>query len=57
MGFVLVLTTSFNMLTTQTSEIITIWEQTLAFNTDGLYYAEFYDYIYIGHFELIKMKR
>ncbi|APU08792.1 hypothetical protein KLA_17037 [Cellulophaga geojensis KL-A] len=26
-------------------------------NTDGLYFAEFYDYIYRGHFENIKIKR
>lgn len=26
-------------------------------NTDGLYYAEFYDYIYRGHFEHIKIPR
>lgn len=30
-------------------------EPPVSFNTDGLYYAEFYDYIYRGHFEHIKM--
>ena len=29
----------------------------LEFNTKGLYYAEFYDYIFRGHFEHIKMTR
>lgn len=29
--------------------------QSLQFNTDGLYYAEFYDYIFRGHFENVEM--
>nr|WP_299342537.1 hypothetical protein [Allomuricauda sp.] len=32
-------------------------EQSLEFNTDGLYYAEFYDYIFRGHFENVQIKR
>lgn len=31
--------------------------QNIKFNTDGLYYAEFYDNIYRGHFENIEMNR
>ena len=31
--------------------------QNMVFNTDGLYFAEFYDYIFRGHFENIEMKR
>ncbi|MBU2972975.1 hypothetical protein [Zobellia sp. B3R18] len=31
--------------------------QILEFNVDGLYFAEFYDYIFKGHFEEITMKR
>ncbi|WP_339705431.1 hypothetical protein [uncultured Kriegella sp.] len=31
--------------------------QAMEFNTDGLYYAELYDYIYRGHFENIELKR
>lgn len=31
--------------------------QTLELNTDGLYYAEFFDYIFRGHFENIEMTR
>ncbi|TDT45154.1 hypothetical protein CLV90_2238 [Maribacter spongiicola] len=31
--------------------------EVLELNTDGLYYAEFYDYIFRGHFEEIDVKR
>ena len=31
--------------------------QSLAFKTDGLYFAEFYDYIFRGHFEHVEMSR
>jgi hypothetical protein len=31
--------------------------QSLVFNTDGLYFAEFYDYIFRGHFENVDIKR
>ena len=31
--------------------------QSLAFKTDGLYFAEFYDYIYRGHFEHLEVTR
>ena len=57
LGFVLVLTTSFSKLPTHISEMVTTGEQSMVFKTDGLYYAEFYDYIYRGHFEHIKLKR
>ncbi|MEM9000249.1 MAG: hypothetical protein AAGB24_08280 [Bacteroidota bacterium] len=32
-------------------------EQSFVFDTDGLYYAEFYDYIFRGHFENSAIKR
>lgn len=32
-------------------------EQSLELNTEGLYYAEFFDYIFRGHFENIEMTR
>lgn len=32
-------------------------EQSIVFNTDGLFYAEFFDYIFRGHFENIEIKR
>lgn len=31
--------------------------QSLSLNTNGLYYAEFYDYIFRGHFEQLEMTR
>ncbi|MEL6916604.1 MAG: hypothetical protein AAFO99_02625 [Bacteroidota bacterium] len=31
--------------------------QSLELHTDGLYYAEFYDFIFRGHFEHVKVKR
>jgi len=34
-----------------------IQQQSLELNTDGLYYAEFYDFIFRGHFEHVKVKR
>lgn len=40
---------SFNELNAQSNNLV--------FNTDGLYYAEFYDYIFRGHFEKIKFSR
>ena len=55
--FVLVFTTAFSKPPTITSEQLPIRKQTLVFNTDGLYYAEFYDYIFRGHFENIEMTR
>ena len=41
LGFVFVLTTAFNKTPTGTSEIETTVEQTLVFNTDGLYMPSF----------------
>ena len=57
LGFVFVLSTSFSKTPTGTSEMATIGEQAVIFNIDGLYYAEFYDYIFRGHFENIEIKR
>jgi hypothetical protein len=36
---------------------LNVAEQTLQFKTDGLYFAEFYDYIFRGHFEHIEITR
>lgn len=56
LGFIFLFNTSFgnikNVDTTFDSEM-----QTMTFNTDGLYFAEFYDYIYRGHFENVEIKR
>jgi hypothetical protein len=39
------------------STLNTSQSQNLKFNTDGLYNAEFFDYIFRGHFENIEMER
>ena len=39
------------------SDKVHINPQSTELNTEGLYYAEFFDYIYRGHFENIKIKR
>ncbi|MBT8297267.1 MAG: hypothetical protein KJO52_02960 [Maribacter sp.] len=57
LGLVFILTTSFGKTPSNTSEEATVGVQNLVFNTDGLYYAEFYDFIFRGHFELLKLKR
>jgi hypothetical protein len=57
LGFVFVITSSFIKVDTDKSEKLAAETQSMEFNTDGLYYAEFYDYIFRGHFENIKIKR
>ena len=57
LGFVFVITSSFIKTPTDKSEKLNTEEQAMVFNTDGLYYAEFFDYIYRGHFENIELKR
>jgi hypothetical protein len=57
LGFVFVMTTSFIKTGTYEPEKLITPSQSITFNTDGLYYAEFYDYIFRGHFENIKIKR
>lgn len=37
--------------------VTTTFAQKAELNTDGLYNAEFFDYIYLGHFENIELKR
>ncbi len=54
--FVFVFTTSFIKIDTDKSEKLVTESQSMEFNTDGLYYAEFYDYIFRGHFENIEIK-
>lgn len=34
-----------------------VQSQSIEFNTDGLFYAEFYDFIFHGHFEKVKVKQ
>jgi hypothetical protein len=56
LGVVLILTTSFIKIDNHKSEKLVVESQSMKFNSDGLYYAEFYDYIFRGHFENIKIK-
>ena len=55
--FVFTISTSFVSTSDNIPEKSVGSEQTLAFNSDGLYYAEFYDYIFRGQFEHLEMKR
>jgi hypothetical protein len=57
LGALFIFTTSFNHLIPGHSEKEIKSPQSLVFNTDGLYYAEFYDYIFRGHFENIDTTR
>ena len=57
LGVVLIMSTSFIDIHSDNSEKLYIESQSITFNTDGLYYAEFYDYIFRGHFENIEIKR
>jgi len=57
LGFVLIITTSFIKINTDKLEKLVVESQSLEFNTDGLYYAEFFDYMFRGHFENIEIKR
>jgi hypothetical protein len=52
--FLLLMILSF---TEKATEKLHINPQNIELNTEGLYYAEFFDYIYRGHFENIKIKR
>jgi len=56
LSFVFVIISSFIKKGADNSEKIVIGSQSMKFNTDGLYYAEFYDYIFRGHFENIEIK-
>jgi hypothetical protein len=51
--FLFLIISSFSRVDSKPVEI----PQNIELNIDGLYYAEFYDYIFRGHFENIKMKR
>ncbi len=55
--WVLGITTSFSPVPESNPEIKAIEAQSLAFNTDGLFNAEFFDYIFRGQFENVQMKR
>jgi len=57
LGFVFVITSSFIKKDTNKLENLVAESQSMKFNTDGLYYAEFYDYMFRGHFENIEIKR
>jgi len=52
--FVFFICSSFIITDTKKS---TTQTQSLELNTDGLFYAEFYDYIFRGHFEKTQIKR
>ena len=56
LGLVLAMTTSFSWVSEDKSAKLND-EQSLTLNTDGLYYAEFFDYIFRGHFEHVELKR
>jgi hypothetical protein len=49
--------TSFNHSTKPKSDTSFLSEQSPELNTDGLYFAAFYDYIYRGHFENVVIKK
>lgn len=57
LGFAIILTTSFNKNHTTSLSSPEAEPQPTELNTDGLYYAEFYDYIFRGHFEHIESGR
>ena len=61
LGFVLAIATSFILIPAGKSEKFEVGEhsgdQSVVFNTDGLYYAEFFDYIFRGHFEKTEVTR
>ncbi|MEM9076365.1 MAG: hypothetical protein AAGC43_04960 [Bacteroidota bacterium] len=56
-GFILLLMTSLVPISEHDSKLIDFSEQALELNTDGLYYAEFFDNIFRGHFEHAGMSR
>ncbi|RTE55439.1 hypothetical protein EHW67_02410 [Arenibacter aquaticus] len=51
---VFIIVSSFTVRDTKAS---VMQSQSLEFNTEGLYYAEFYDFVFRGHFEHIKVNR
>lgn len=55
--FVLVLIVSFASVSDGYAKTNDAIQESMVFNTDGLFYAEFYDYIFRGHFENIEMTR
>ena len=57
LSFTFVLSTSFINTHLDKTSTLANEVQATEFNTDGLYYAEFYDYIFRGHFENIEIKR
>lgn len=57
LGVILVVFVSLGFSTADKSDKLKNDDSQLEFNSDGLYFAEFYDYIFRGHFENIEMKR
>ncbi len=57
LGLIFVITTAFNSVTEGESDQQPSTTQPTEFNTDGLYFAELYDYIYRGHFENVEITR
>jgi len=54
---IVIITSSFINVSNNTPKRLETKSQSLEFHIDGLYFAEFYDYIFRGHFENIKMTR
>jgi hypothetical protein len=57
LGILFIFTSTFNHSLPEHIEKKGKSAQSLVFNIDGLYYAEFYDYIFRGHFEHLDTKR
>ncbi|MEQ8218646.1 MAG: hypothetical protein RIM68_13785 [Arenibacter sp.] len=57
LGFLFIIISSFNHSIPEPPVKENRSPQSLVFNTDGLYNAEFFDYIFRGHFENIDLKR
>ncbi|WP_190809378.1 hypothetical protein [Flagellimonas sp. S3867] len=55
--FVLALSTSFGPVLDIKQSRLEVAEQTLSFNTDGLFNAEFFDYVFRGEFQNVALKR
>ena len=56
-GLLFLSITSFSHRDTQKSDVSFLNEQSPELQTDGLYFAAFYDYIYRGHFENVTIKK
>ncbi|MEM6542249.1 MAG: hypothetical protein AAF634_13885, partial [Bacteroidota bacterium] len=56
-GLIMAFMISFTPVSKEVPGVAHFSLQSLELNTDGLYYAEFFDYIFRGHFEHVKMSR